>query len=268
VGEFTAPCTRRRSGDSGWTYRDAEGRRIPGVTTIMDEGLPKKALINWAGNATANYALDNWDHLSTLPPSERLEELKKGRYQNRDAAALRGTEVHAYAQKLVMGERVEVPDEYAAHVEACARFIDAFDVQPVLVEFGVVSYQHGYAGSGDLIADLTLPAGPKRLLLDFKTSKSGIFGEVALQLAGYRYADVYLAADGTEKPMIPVDGCAAVHIRSNGYDLRMVDAGPNQHRELLYVQRVGRFSANSRDLIGPPVRPPAGHSDYTLTRNQ
>jgi hypothetical protein len=83
-----------------------------------------------------------------------------------------------------------------------------------------------------------------------------VFGEVALQLAGYRYADVYVDAAGAEQPMIPVDGCAVVHVRADGYDLVPVEAGPAQHRALLYVQQVARFVADARDLIGESILPP------------
>jgi hypothetical protein len=55
-----------------------------------------------------------------------------------------------------------------------------------------------------------------RLLIDLKTNRSGIFGETALQLAGYRHADTYLDEDGNEQPMLEVDGCAAVHITADG----------------------------------------------------
>ena len=53
---FTAPAQRidRISfGKPTHHYEDAHGKRIPGVTTILNDGLPKPALINWAANATA-----------------------------------------------------------------------------------------------------------------------------------------------------------------------------------------------------------------------
>ena len=40
----------RKNTAKGHYYIDQEtGERVPGVTTILDSGLPKKALINWAG---------------------------------------------------------------------------------------------------------------------------------------------------------------------------------------------------------------------------
>ena len=154
---------------------------------------------------------------------------------------------------------MEVPTELAGHVESYVRFLDEFDVAPVLVEAVVMSHRHGYAGTLDLVADLVDRDDPdqprQRWLLDVKTSRSGIFGETALQLAGYRYADTYVS-DGEEHPMIPVDRTGAVHVRADGYDLVPVEAGERQHRDFLYVQQVSRFVDDARDLVGDPIDPP------------
>jgi hypothetical protein len=235
-------------------YVDANNRRVPGVTTILN-GLPKPALINWAGTATAGYAVDHWDELAALAPSERLKKLQGARYEDRDKAANRGTEVHGLAERLVRGEQIEVPEELAGHVESYVHFLDEFDPQPLMVEGVIFSHRHGYAGTLDLVADF--PTLGKRLLVDLKTNRSGIFGETALQLAGYRYADTYLDADGNEAPMLEVDGCAAIHVKADGFDLIPLTAGPQQHRDLLYVAQVKRFDDESRELVGNPIPPPS-----------
>lgn len=251
-------------------YVDAAGTRVPGVTTILSGGLPKPALINWAANATAEAAVDRWAELGAMPVGKRLKELQGARYAERDAAAKRGTEIHGFGERLVKGETVDPPPELLGYVEGYARFLDAFQVVPVHVEFGVASYKHAYAGSGDLIADVMIPRyGRQRLLIDLKSNKSGIFGEVALQLAAYRYADVLLSADpnGEEQPMIEVDGCAAVHIRPNGSDLILVTATTEVHRTFLYVAQIAAFDKISRDLIGAPIAP-ATDSSYRLVRDE
>lgn len=260
---YKAPI-RRVDTAKGHYYVDANNDRIPGVTTIISNGTPKPALINWAANATAEYAIDNWDDLAKLSPSKRLSALQKARYIEKDAAAKRGTEIHGFGEKAVQGQEVDPPEELVGHVESYIHLLDEFQLQPVLVEFTVMSYKHGYAGTADLIADfpLGLPNYPgvecPRLLIDLKSNRSGIFGETAMQLSGYRYADVYVdPKDGQEKPMLEVDGCAAVHIRADGADLIPVTAGPTEHRALLYAQQVGAFDKVSRDLVGDPVTPPS-----------
>ena len=56
--------------------------------------------------------------------------------------------------------------------------------------------------------------GRQRWLLDLKTSRSGVYGETALQLAGYRFAEVYVDSGGVEQPMPEVDRCAVVWVRA------------------------------------------------------
>lgn len=266
MSRFTPPI-RRVDNAKGHSYRDANGQRVPGVTTIMGDGLPKPALINWAANATAEYAVDQWDELGGLGPAARLKRLQGARYESKDAAARRGTEVHAAAEQLLAGKPVKVPEEIAGHVEAYARFLDEFKVEAIHVEFSCVSYRWGYAGTADLCARLVLPdKGPKTLLMDLKTTRSGIFGETALQLAAYRYPDVWVIGDEEIEP-VEVDYCAAIHVRADGYDLVPVEAGAEQHKAFLYAQRVGQFVAGSRDLVGAPIIAPTT-STFRLTREQ
>ncbi|WP_378735474.1 hypothetical protein [Nocardia brasiliensis] len=261
---FVPPVRRKAAGRNHY-YVDGTGARMPGVTTILGNGLPKKALINWAANATADAAVNAWDELAELPVATRLDRLKKARYDDRDAAAKRGTEVHGLAEQLVQGERVTVPEELRGHVEAYVRFLDEWDVEPVLVEFVVASYRYGYAGTCDLIADLTMPDGQVvRWLLDIKTTRSGVFGETALQLAAYRHADIHLADDGTEHPVPEVERTGVVHVRADGYSLVPVTADTKQLNDFRYVQQVARFDDESRDLIGEELTPP--HPDGEVAR--
>lgn len=245
-------------------YRDDHGR-VPGVTTILG-ALPKTALINWAANATADYAVNNWPDLDVLPPAERLKRLQGGRHETTDRAKARGTEVHELGERLVKGEQVQVPDHIAGHVEGYARFLDAFGVEPVLTEFTVGHDRYRYAGTGDLIARFTMPNGEvKTLLADLKTNAKGIYGETALQLAAYRYAEYILGADGEPTPVPEVDGCAAIHVRGDGSDLIPVTADEQQFRQFLYVQQTFEWDKHARDLVGAPVVPPTT-STFRLVR--
>lgn len=256
---FTPPITRRNRG-KGHSYHDATGARVPGVTTVLNSGCPKPALINWAARTTVDYAIDYWDELNDLPISERIKRLNRARSDQNNAAKLRGTRVHTLGERVALGETVEVPDDLVDHVEAYAAFLDAWDVQPIVTEAVVVSYRHGYAGTLDLIADMRHPTEPGRrctCLLDLKTSESGVFRESVLQLAAYRYATHYLDPDGVEHPMLPVDLCAVVHVRADGAHFVPVVVGDEQHRQFLYVQQVAQFvDTDANDLIGDPLSLP------------
>lgn len=256
MSRFVPPLTRVETA-KGHYYKDGNGNRIPGVTTILGDGVPKPALINWAANATAEWAVDHFDELVEMSPANRLKALQGARYATTDKAKERGTEVHRYGERLVKGEKVTgIPDELRGHVEGYARFLDKFEVDPILVEASIVSYRYGYAGTLDLIAEITDHTGErKRLLLDAKTNEKGIFGETALQLAGYRYADNYLDQDGTEKPMIEVDGCGAILIRSDGAELIPCQSGPAEFKAFRIAAAMRDIVNNSRDLVGAAVEP-------------
>jgi hypothetical protein len=269
---------RRVNRGKSHSYVDSDtGTRIPGTTTIIGEGVPKPALINWSANATAEAAVDRWEELSALAPSARLKVLQGARYAVKDEAANRGTLVHNCAEKLVHGDRVTIPAGLEGYVESYVHFLDEFDVQPMLVEKTVWSQQHNYCGTFDLIAELLDPEDPEPdpelrrrhvWLLDIKTNRSGIFGETALQLAAYRYADFWIDEDkDAEVEMPEVDRTGAVHVRADGYDLVPVEAGPLQHRYFLYAQQIAEFTATSRELVGEPVISPRS-SVWRLAREE
>lgn len=235
-------------------YKDANGLRVPGVTSILSDGLPKAALINWAANSTAEYAVDHWDELTALSPSARLKKLQGARWEAKDAASARGVEVHLIADKLAQGEEVEVPDELTGYVEAYIQFLDEHNPESILTEFVTYSVKYGYVAIVD--AAFKFPHLGETWIVDIKTNRSGIFGETALQLAGSRFAETYIDADGEHKPMFQVDGAGAIHIRPDGYSLVPVTAGPQQHRDLLYAREIKRFGEESRDLVGKPLTAP------------
>jgi nucleoid-associated protein YgaU len=245
---------RRINRGRGHSYVDANGAKVPGVTTILNGGVPKPALINWAANTTIAYAVDHWDELGGLSVSARIKRLEKARFSDRDAAANRGTQVHKLAEKLIAGTEVDVPEELAGHVESYVKFLDDWGVQPVLTEAVVMSHSYGWAGTLDVIGDF--PTLGERLLYDVKTSRSGVWGETAWQLAGYRYADTYLDSAGEEQEMLPVDGCAVVHVRADGYSFIPMTVGTRQLRELRYINEVARACEVSRDYVGQELLPP------------
>jgi hypothetical protein len=272
---------RNDNGRNHW-YTDTEtGDRIPGVTTILGNGLPKKALINWAANSTAEYAIDHWDELTELAPSARLKKMQGGRYEAKDLAANRGTQVHKIGERLIAGESVVVPDLLRSYVESYVRFLDEFQLRARHVEAVVYSAAHRYVGTLDIFGDILLPDMPEydhlprdddgyvcNALIDAKTNRSGIFGETALQLAGYRFAE-FMQPDPSDPEtafdMPEVAWTGALWIRPNGYSLIPVTAEIEQHRAFLYVQQVGVFDAGARQLVGEAIEPPTA-SRYVLAK--
>jgi hypothetical protein len=258
----------RRNHGQGHSYTDEQGLKVPGVTTLVGDGLPKKALQKWAVEQTADYYVDHRDELAALPLSEARKLLIGAQYVTTKKAAARGTQVHDLAERLMMDEQVAIPEGLDGYVQAAVAFMDDFDVQPVEMEFTVYSEQWRWAGTCDLIADLLDPDDPEpdpamkrrvRWLLDYKTKakESGVFGDAALQLAPYRCAERMVTAAGVDQPMIEVDRCGIVQLYADGsYRLVPVEADEPEYQIFKYVQQVALWMDTNRGLVGQPIKPP------------
>lgn len=245
---------RRVNHGRNHTYR-LDGAKVQGVTTLIGKGLPAPSLTYWAARTVAEHVADSTpEHLDEMRKLGRdglVNALKGIPWNQRDAAAAQGTEVHTYAEKLVKGEEVDVPDRLTGYVESCAKFMDDWRVAPLLTEVVVASRQWQYAGTLDLVADV--PDG-RRAILDYKTAKSGIFPKTALQLAAYRYADAYVGDDGTEMPMaeVGIDCGYAVWVRADGYDVLPVKCDQEVFKLFLHVATVARHLDVMKGWIGEP----------------
>ena len=100
-----------------------DGQPIPGVTTIIGV-LDKPALVGWAANTTAAYAIEHWDELAAKPVAERLKELERSRFASNRKAIVKGNRIHGLAEQLAHGQQVDVPLDIRTQVEAAARFLD------------------------------------------------------------------------------------------------------------------------------------------------
>jgi hypothetical protein len=259
--------TRRNHGN-GHSYSDENGAKIPGVTTLINDGFPKKALQKWAGEVTADYYLDHRDELAALPLSEARKRLAGAQYERSSRAAARGSKVHKLAERIGDGEVVAVPEGLEGYVHAAVSFLDDFDVQVVEAEFTVYSESWRWAGTPDLIADLIDADDPEpdpllkrrvRWLLDYKTKdkESAVYGDVALQLAAYRHAEKMIGAAGVEEDMIQVDRCGIVQLYADGtYRLVPVTADESEFLIFSYVQQIALWADTNRRLVGDPIDPP------------
>jgi hypothetical protein len=247
-------ATRRIDSGRGHTYR-LDGQAVDGVTTIINQGIPKPAIASWAARETAGYAYDQLDVIGGLERDEAIDLLKGAPWRDRDRAANRGTAVHRLAEQLAAGTEVQVPDELVGHVDAYLRFLDDWQPDIHTVEFVGGNRRHRYMGTGDAIMGIP---GHGLVLVDLKTNRSGPFGEVALQLAAYRYFE-FILVDGAEQPMPEVASCAVIWLRADGYDLYPYRAGPEEFRYFLYAKEVARFCSEHaqgcrQDAIYPPAR--------------
>lgn len=235
-----------------------DGKNADGVTTLIGDGMRKKALEMWGIKSVAEYAATHLDRLVEMQPmgwEALVAALKQSPYTDRDKAARRGTEVHALAEKLLAGEEIDVPEEIAGHVESCIAFLDEWKPKPVLVEAVTASRKWGYCGTLDLVADL--PNGG-RAIMDWKTTRSGIYGETALQLAAYAHAEVYLDAAGVERPVsdLGIQTGYGIWLRADGYDVYPLDISDDTFKFFTHVAYVARRAKNIKTLVHDPVPSP------------
>jgi hypothetical protein len=218
-------------------YRlDGAPPRAGSVTEIINLGVPKQALITWASNVTAEAAVDEWDRLTELKPSERLTYLKGARSRSSDPAKLRGTQLHTLLEAIILGRDTPVPDDLYDAARALQRVVDAWQLQPIATETPVANFTYGYAGRFDLIADD--PTG--RHIIDLKSGRD-IYSDAALQLAGYRYAEAALTPTGTLTTMLAVDGARVIHVTTDSARIVPVDAGPKTWRTFLHAAETAKW---------------------------
>lgn len=254
--------------------------RLYGVTTLLNAGLPKPALTGWAAKVTAEYAVENaeWiaDSVRAGKSAEILDQIKKARFRKTKEAQARGTDVHAAAEALNLGQTPDVAEHIKPYVEWYRAFLD--DHAPVFeaAEAPVYSIEWGYAGTLDAIAVID----GRRCVLDVKTTDKRPDGsdgarppypEVALQLAAYAHAEGvgidpiremgsgrrrYYVLDDPDKlePMPEIAGAFALVISPYDYELVPVAIDESVWQAFLHVREVARWSIEtSRMVLGPAV---------------
>ena len=232
-----------------------DGKPVPSVTGALGV-INKPAIPYWAARTVAEHVADNladleaWSHMGR---NELVAALKQVPWTKRDKAAIRGTEVHDIAEKVIHGQEVVVPDHVAAFVEGYVKFLDDFDVKPLLTEKSIGNRKLWYAGRFDSVVEI--PKWRSGIgMVDLKTS-SGVYGETALQNAGYAGGEFYVEADDpdTEIPMPHIEWIAVAHVTEHGtflYDLGDIEQAK---AEFAAAHVLSRSTKRRKELIGDPI---------------
>lgn len=240
-----------------------------GETRIVADELIAE-LRQWQESRTGRDVVKWGDH-TPLPRSAVADALASLRFRDLDQASGKGTAVHKLAEQLAHGQEVEVPDELAGHVRSYLQFLEEWQPFDAILEGVIVNRRWRYMGKFDMLARFdNLPDWlAERIgrtsgvgLLDIKTSRSGIFAEVALQLEAYRRGETML--EGAEEvPMPEVDFVAAIHVRTDGYDVYAFDIEterrPTTFDIFLYAKQVGDWldwkSGAAATIKSPSLHP-------------
>jgi hypothetical protein len=222
--------TSRLTFNKGGHAYKLDGHPVVSVTQLLDQ-LSKPALVQWAANEAADYAIDQWDELAMVPLSDRRRLIAGAHRANRDRAAAKGTAVHDMAERLLGGAPVDVPDVARAQVEGLARWIETSGVTVVHSESKVWSDADDEIGlcayAGTLDAILKHPTRGQGLV-DWKTG-SGVYRDMALQVAGYAATERLIADDGEDRDMPHVDWLGVVHIRPDAVTLHTLTRAEWEH---------------------------------------
>jgi hypothetical protein len=244
--------TISRGGSRFYVHPESQDK-VPGVTSVVGM-LPKPFLRPWAAKVTAETAVDHLGEIVSIALRDRqgaIDFLKRSPDRFTKTAADVGTEAHDLFERLAKGESVgRVHPDFVPFVEHFESFLEEFSPEFVFMEETVWSEKHSYAGSFDAFAVID----GERVWVDYKTTRSGVHEEVALQLAAYRYADYIIRPDGGRVPMPEADAGAVLHVRPEGWSLVPIRADEKAFETFLHLRAIFEWERNEKgSVIGDPV---------------
>lgn len=256
--------TIKRGGARFYIDPDDAAIKYPGVTTIVGM-LPKDFLRYWGQKLVAEAAIDELGtivQMALRDPSAAIDHLKKAPDRNTRKAADIGTAAHDYFERMAKGETV---GRVAPELEPFIRHFDDFlnTVQPEyhFMEETVWSDEHRYAGSFDALATID----GQKVMLDNKTTRSGVHEEVGIQLAAYRFAPHIIRPDGSRTPMPKTTGGAVVHVRPEGWALVPVKADEEMFEVFTHLRAIFDYEKVTKGTVigrtiasGPGADAPTG----------
>jgi len=147
-------------------YKNSEGKRVPGVTTITSElGWNTRVLCNWNNRMG-------------------LEGIETGKFVD-DKADI-GTLAHLMVTNQLQGIKTSTDDYSKNQIKAALNSVKSFDawasdkkIEPVLIEKPMVSDINNFGGTMDIYAKVD----GSLELIDLKTGK-GIYDEMLIQVGG------------------------------------------------------------------------------------
>lgn len=248
------PVKTIKRGDSRFYVNpDNTDEKVPGVTSILNM-IPKPFLTFWAAKVVAETAIDTIGEMVGLAMKDRqgaIDFLKAAPRRSTSGSADIGTEVHNLFEKLARGEDVKrVHPDYVPFVQHIEEFNAKYQPEYLYVEEAVWSDTHKYAGSFDAIVRIE----GETVMLDAKTTKSGVHSEVALQLSAYSYADRLVLQDGTTADIPKIDAGAVLHLRPEGWQLVPARVDQDVYNGFLVCRQMfDVVNSLMKNVLGDPV---------------
>lgn len=171
--------------------------RLPSVTTLLDQIIPKGGLPIWAearGIEGALVALRAEELNADMTKAEAVDtvrSLKLGADGARDEAATRGIDLHGALEQYMRtglwpyADEQEIDSDARGYYRAAGDWLTAANPEPVAVEQLVADPTAGYAGRLDLRAHI----GGRLMLVDYTTSENAaIYSNKVVQAMLYERA--------------------------------------------------------------------------------
>lgn len=167
-------------------YKNAAGKRVPGVTTIIGRFKDSGGLLWWAfeqGKCAERGEIDSL-------------------YDKRDAAGDAGTLAHALVEAHINGLALpEVPDSEMGTqawqgYQNYLRWAEDNKIKVISQEMGMVSEEYQFGGCPDALG---IDSRGLLCLLDWKTS-NGVYQDYLIQIAAYKHLWE------ENNPMEPIEG--------------------------------------------------------------
>ncbi len=247
----TPKITTFYQGGSRWYEHPETGDKVPGVTSVLSM-LAKPFLQQWAAKEVAQTAVREIEAVTLLAASDpdgAVDYLKAAPRRNTRAAADAGTAAHAAFEAMGWGGPMPKPSS-PAYLFA-RQFQDYLDtVQPKLIaaEETVWSDKHQYAGSFDGLIEVD----GQRAWLDYKTTRSGVYAETALQLAAYSHAEYLLDSEGETTTNYKGSRGLVLHVRPEKWGLYEVPVDDDVFEYFLALRTIFDWSKASRGVPGRP----------------
>jgi hypothetical protein len=269
----------------GWYRIPGTNTKLRRVTTILEQGCSKgDALTFWAGNLTADTAMENLPYLinASLYPEQRTDArnwLARAHVRKKDERKDVGTAVHDLIEAKVLGkpmpEELLTDPNLTPFLDHFLTFIEDWQITFEASEMVVGNEEDGYAGKLDYLLRSPLIAvalaayfqcevpADSVFIGDTKTGGEldikGVYPEASLQMAAYRKARVAWLRDGTKVPMPSTFWAGVVlHLRPEGYRLIPAVADDAVFNAFLTVKANAEWTSGlSKQVIRPALTLPA-----------
>lgn len=251
--------TTKRGGHRYYIHPETD-QTVPGVTSVVSM-LPKPFLKFWAAKLVAETAVDNLGTVTQMmiggDRDGAIDYLKRAPSRNTGTAADTGSTVHDLVERRIAGHDIgALHPDIQPYIDGFDNFVADFQPEFIHVEQTVWNETYAYAGSFDAIAKI----GDTLVIIDNKTTRSGVYPETALQLTAYARAEYILKPDGTQVELPKVEAAAVLHLRpehATGYQLIPVFMTDDAFNTFLALRATLDWDREySRHALGKALQPP------------